>query len=128
MAESDSSRPDTDAWTWWQARRLPYNLVLAVAGWMAYGLAIGQSYAFGRPMWESASDALGMTLFLGTGFLILMGFANIAFLLGPMVEASVRPADAALYRRTALALGTWGSFAVPFAFPLANLARLIGGG
>jgi hypothetical protein len=117
--------PD-DAWTWWQGRRLRYNLTLAAAGWLAYGLAVGQSFAFGRPMWLSLTGALSMTLFLGVGYLILMGFANVAFLLGPAVEGWIRPANVAGYRRAAFAMGLWGSFALPFAMPAANLALLIG--
>ena len=118
--------PD-DAWTWWQGRRLRYNLTLAAAGWLAYGLAVAQSFAFGRPMWSSPTGAFSMTLFLGAGYLILMGFANVAFLLGPTVEGWIRPASVAGYRRTAFAMGLWGSFALPFVLPLANLALLIGG-
>ena len=115
-----------DAWTWWQARRLRYNLTLAAAGWLAYGLAVAQSFILGKPMWQTPTGAFSMTLFLGAGFLILMGFANVAFLLGPTVEGWIRPARVAGYRRTAFAMGLWGSFALPFAMPLANLALLIG--
>ena len=118
--------PD-DAWTWWQGRRLRYNLALAAAGWLAYGLAVAQSFAFGRPMWSSPTGAFSMTLFLGAGYLVLMGFANVVFLLGPTVEGWVRPAGVAGYRRTAFAMGLWGSVALPFVLPLANLALLIGG-
>jgi len=116
-----------DGWAWWQARRLRYNLSLASCGWLAYFWAVGQSFAFGQPMWRSASGGLGMTLFLGLGFLILMGIANICFLLGPFIEGSSRPTDVDAYRRTAWRLGLWGSLAVPFLFPLANLAILIAG-
>lgn len=117
---------DDDAWTWWQGRRLRYNLTLAAAGWLSYGLAVAQSFALGRPMWQTPVGAFSMTMFLGTGYLILMGFANVAFLLGPTVESWVRPAGVAAYRRAAFAMGLWGSFALPFALPLANLALLIG--
>ena len=117
---------DDDAWTWWQARRLRYNLSLAAAGWLAYGLAVGQSFAFGRPLWQTPVSAFSMTLFLGVGYLIAMGFANVAFLLGPAVEGLIRPASVGGYRRTAFAMGLWGSFGLPFALPLANLALLIG--
>ena len=115
-----------DAWTWWQARRLRFNLTLAAAGWLAYGLAVGQSFVLGKPMWQSPVGAFSMTLFLGAGYLVLMGFANVAFLLGPTVEGWIRPTGVSAYRRTAFAMGLWGSFALPFALPLANLALLIG--
>ena len=38
-----------------------------------------------------------------------------------------RPADVAAFRRSAFALGFWGSVAVPFLLPLLNLAFTIGG-
>src|SRR5438270_13544013 len=90
MASLDSARDAgffaSDAWTWWQARRLRYNLALAAAGWVAYFLAVGLNYAFRHPVWRDAGGAVGMTLFLGTVWLVVMGFANVAFLLGPAVE------------------------------------------
>lgn len=115
-----------DAWTWWQARRLRYNLALAAAGWLAYGLAVGQSFALGRPMWQTPTGAFSMTLFLGVGYLILMGFANVVFLLGPTFEGWTGPRGVGGYRRAAFPAILWGSFALPFVLPLANLALMIG--
>lgn len=114
-----------DNWIWWQARRLRYNLILAAGGWIAYGLAVGLNYAFDHPVWKDWRGGLGMTLFLGTVFLVVMGIANVCYLLGPAVEAWVKPDDVSRYRRTAYAMGLWGSFAVPFVFPLVQLAMLI---
>ncbi|HEV2530273.1 hypothetical protein [Phenylobacterium sp.] len=115
----------SDAWTWWQARRLGYNLTLAAAGWIAYGLAVGLNYGFGHPVWKDWRGGLGMTIFLGIVWLVVMGFANVAFLLGPAVEGWVKPADIARYRRTAWTMGLWGSAAVAFIFPAVQLAMLI---
>jgi len=131
MASLDSARDGyfaSDAWSWWQARRLRYNVTLAACGWLAYFAAVGLNYAFGHPVWRDVLRALGTTLFLGTGWLVVMGFANIAFLLGPAVEAWVKPADVPRYRRTAWAMGLMGSAAVPLVFPLVQLARLISQG
>jgi hypothetical protein len=114
-----------DAWSWWQARRLQYNLTLAAAGWLAYFAAVGLNYAFGHPLWHDWRSALGATLFLGTGYLVVMGAANVCYLLGPAVEAWVAPPDVDGYRRTAYAMGRWGSLLVPAAFPLVQLAVLI---
>lgn len=114
-----------DTWLWWQARRLRYNLALAIGGWVAYGLTIGLNYAFGHPVWRDWRGGLGMTLFLGVAYLIVMGFANVLYLLGPAVEAWVKPDDVARYRRTAYAMGRWGSLIVPFSFPLVQFAILI---
>ncbi len=115
-----------DAWTWWQGRRLRFNLTLAAAGWLAYGLAVGQSFVLGKPMWQTPTGAFSMTLFLGVGYLILMGFANVVFLIGPAVEGWTGPRAAAGYRRIAFPAVLWGAFILPFAMPLANLALLIG--
>lgn len=115
----------SDAWTWWQARRLRYNLTLAVAGWTAYGLAVALNYGFGHPVWRNWRGGLGMTIFLGTVYLVVMGAANVCYLLGPALESWARPADVGRYRHTAFAMGLWGSLVVPFSFPLVQLALLI---
>ncbi len=129
MASLDSAQSpgffSGDAWTWWQARRLRYNLTLAAGGWIAYGLAVGLNYAFHHPLWRDWRGGLGMTLFLGTVFLVVMGFANVFYLLGPAVEGWVKPADVGRYRRNAFAMGLWGSLAVPATFPLVQLSLLI---
>ena len=117
-----------DAWAWWQARRLRYNLVLGLAGWLAYGLTVALNYGFGHPVWANWRGALGVTLMLGLGFLVVMGAANICFLAGPALEAWLKPADPARFRAAAWRMGLWGSAAVPFLFPLFNLAIFIGGG
>lgn len=116
----------TQAWAWWQRRRPHYNLAVGAAGVLAYFTAIAQSFAFGRPMWLSPLGAVGMTLFLGAAYLILMGVANFCFALGPLIEVSSRPANIQVYRRAAWRMGLWGSIAVPFVFPLANLFLLTG--
>ncbi|HZZ67859.1 MAG TPA: hypothetical protein VFE18_06780 [Phenylobacterium sp.] len=129
MASLDSA-PSADffsgeTWTWWQARRLRYNLTLAAGGWGGYGAAVAANYAFGHPVWRNWRGGLGMTLFLGTVFLVVMGFANVCYLLGPAIEAWVKPAEVDRYRRTTFAMGLWGSLLVPATFPLVQLALLI---
>ena len=44
---------------------------------------------------------------------VVMGFANVFYLLGPAIEGWARPADVAGYRRTAYGMGLWGSLIVP---------------
>jgi hypothetical protein len=116
-----------DTWQWWEARRVRYNLALAAAGWIAFGLAVAILYAFGELIWTSWSSALGRTLFLGIGFLAFMGVANICYLLGAIAEAIIKPANVDAFRRSAYALGLWGSVAAPFLFPLSILAVLLTG-
>lgn len=117
-----------DAWTWWQARRLGYNLALAAAGWTAYGLTLALHFVIHRPMWRDWQGGISITLFLGVAYLVVMGIANVLYLLGPAVESLVKPPDATRFRRTAFGMGLWGSLALPFAFPAVNLAALISGG
>ena len=69
-----------------------------------------------------------MTIFLGTAFLVVMGLANICYLLGPAIEGWTKPLDVDRYRRNAYAMGLWGSLAVPAVFPLVQLAMLIANG
>ena len=114
-----------DAWAWWQARRLRYNLTLGAGGWVCYALAVGLNYAFHHPVWRAWRGGLGMTIFLGAVFLVVMGLANVFYLLGPSLEGSVKPADVERYRKTAFSMGLWGSLAVPALFPLVQLALLI---
>jgi hypothetical protein len=132
MASLDSARQDGlfsgDAWSWWQARRLRYNLTLGAGGWIAYGAAVGLNYAFHHPVWRDWRGGLGMTIFLGTGFLVVMGIANVCYLLGPAVEGWVKPADVDRYRKTAYGMGLWGSLAAPAIFPLVQLSMLIAHG
>ncbi|HWD68119.1 MAG TPA: hypothetical protein VG227_09190 [Caulobacteraceae bacterium] len=115
----------SDAWAWWEARRLKYNLTLAIGGAVAYALAIGMNYVFGRPVWSDWRGALGMTLFLGVAYLLVLGVANVCYLLGPTIESWSRPTDVDAYRRRAWGLGRWGSLVVPLSFPLALLAMSI---
>ena len=115
-----------DTWAWWEARRLRYNLTLGAAGWAAYGTVVALNYGFGHPVWLSWRGALGMTIFLGTAYLLVMGAANVCYLLGPAVEGWVKPADADRFRRRAYGMGLWGSLLVPFSFPLIQFAILLG--
>jgi hypothetical protein len=129
MASIDATRDDRqfscDAWTWWQARRLRYNVTLAVGGCTAYAVAIADNYTFGHPVWRDVPGALGMTIFLGAVYLVVMGVANVFYLLGPAIEGWVKPADIARYRKSAYAMGRWGSLVVPLTFPLVQFALLI---
>jgi hypothetical protein len=129
MAFADDVRSHTpfqgDAWAWWQARRVRYNLTLAAGGWVGYGLAVGLNYAFDHPVWKDWRGGLGMTIFLGAVYLAVMGVANVCYMLGPAVEGWVKPANIDRYRTNAFAMGLWGSLAVPALFPLVQLAMLI---
>lgn len=114
-----------DAWTWWQSRRLRYNLALAAAGWLAYGAVVLLVVGFGHPIWPTWQLALSTTLRLGSMFLVVMGVANVCYLVGPALEAWLRPVDPTAFRGGAYELGFWTSVAGPFLFPTLMLARLL---
>lgn len=73
-------------------------------------------------------SALGLTLFLGIGYLIFMGAANVCYLIGSILESVIKPANIDGFRHSAYALGFRSSAAAPFLFPISVLAmQLIGG-
>lgn len=115
-----AARPGLDAWSWWETRRLRYNLALAVAGWLAWGgyaAAIWGLGPYARLEVDEGEITLFTVLIQGVAYLIVMGAANVCFLLGPLAETIIKPADTDRFRRRAFAMGFWGSAALPFAFP-----------
>ena len=118
--------PDrSEAWRWWEARRLRYNIGLVVAGWTAYALFLFLQYS-GAPQLEISMGALlPMTLFLGVGYLLAMALANLLYLLGVVIEVVIRPVDVDFFRERAWSLGFWGSCFLPFLFPLGTFAVLL---
>lgn len=125
-ATPDARTPEIDAWTWWEARRLGYNLALAAAGCVAYGLYLALRYARGSSALVDWRYVVSTTIQSGSGFLVLMFVANICFLLGVLVEGWAKPLHRDAYRKRAFALGLWASIAIPFFLPLMTLAYLIG--
>jgi hypothetical protein len=125
-AVENGSGGTTDTWSWWQGRRLGYNVALAAAGATSYGLAVALNYAFGNPPFATVAETLGQTIFLGTMYLVVMGVANLCYLLGPFAETVLKPADPDRYRRAAYAMGFWFSVGAPFLFTLMTIAFLIG--
>ena len=127
MSTTGESTPlAADAWRWWEGRRLRYNIGLALAGWAAWGL-FALEFLLISPQVLNAPFGLSLSLTLGQGlaWLVAMGVANILFLLGPVSEMVLRPADADDYRRRMFGLGFWFSMAVPFIFPALMLINLL---
>ncbi len=126
MTEDRAPGPLDEAWRWWQRRRLAFNLTLGIAAVLAYLLnAALYQYVFHRPQWLPVSGRLGAMLFLSALLLLLMGAANIVFLAGPIGEAWLRPVSRDDYRRTIWGLGLGAAMALPFLFPLINLALVL---
>lgn len=111
-----------EAWRWWEGRRLRYNLALALAGWLAYALFWVLMITCNAPMVLDGRQIIAQTLFMGVGYLVFMGVANIFYLLGMLSESVARPEDVDHFRERTWAIGFWGSIALPFLFPLAVFA------
>ena len=115
-----------DTWRWWESRRLRYNIGLAIAGALAWGLFALEVMAFQSvARTDEFYITLSLTMAQGLAWLLAMGVANILFLLGPVSETVLRPADPDDYRRRMFGLGFWFSMAVPFLFPALVLIGLL---
>lgn len=127
MLASITGPERAEARRWWESRRLRYNLALAGAGWAAYAAFWLVLIGFGHAETVDIQLAVRMTIVLGVGFLVVMGVANVLYLLGVVVESLARPEDATGFRETFWNLGFYGSIALPFLFPLAFWAlQLLG--
>jgi len=110
-----------EAWEWWGARRLRYNLALLLAGGAAFAL-----YLFALAVRCSGEPDVEVTLvnlaFQGVVYLLAMGVANLCYNLGPSLEPCLGRRDVTAYRRVAFNAGLWFSVALPFVIPLMILA------
>jgi hypothetical protein len=122
----------SDAFRWWERRRLRYNIGLVVAGvlsFVAYAVVVvryGDIINAADP--SQADEFSGLVLvFQGIGYLFMMFVANICFFLGPLSERWVHPDDVVAYREKAFHFGFWCSLALPFAIPVLLLINVWSG-
>jgi len=105
-----------DAWAWWGARRLRYNLALMLAGGVAFAL-----YLIALAVRCADVPGVEVTLvsisFQSVGYLVAMGVANLCYNLGPALEPRLGSRDVAVYRRVAFKAGLWLSVMLPFVIP-----------
>jgi hypothetical protein len=101
---------------WWGARRLGYNLALALAGFVAFIAYVALAWGF-----EERFNQLEITLFTiifqAFGYLVFMTIANVFYFLGPLSEGVLKPSDPYSYRTSTYKLGLCFSVALPFLFP-----------
>ena len=114
-----------DSWSWWEARRLRYNVALIVSGLAAYAICIGLFYAFGIDLMKDWRPATSMTIVAGVSYVGFMIVANLCYLLGPVIESLIKPQDADSFRHRLFALGFWVSGLAPFTFPAIVFAGLL---
>ena len=107
---TDSALPSSrSAWSWWEGRRLTYNLVLFVTGWIGFGIQ-----ATAMTLWSDTPTNLAYTaLWQGLIYVFYMVAANVLYLTGSVVESIIKPAPLEDYRRHAWRLGLTASVALP---------------
>lgn len=108
----------TSAWSWWESRRLPYNLALFATGWVGWALLIvvgfgGDMGAITSIIRDNPIDMVWATIRVGSLHLLYMIAANVLFLLGPLLETLIKPEPVQSYRRRAWAMGLLVSIALP---------------
>lgn len=96
-------------WSWWERRRLAYNIALFIVGWLGFGLQVSAIALWGR----EPADIAYMALWQGLIYVFYMAAANVLYLLGPVVEAVVKPRPVDGYRRLAWAMGLGLSVGLP---------------
>jgi hypothetical protein len=109
---------------WWNARLLKYNLVLVVAGVLAFALYVLVGFSL-LPDEAHFEVTWFMLVVQGGGYLFMMLIANSCYLLGPIMECLIRPRDVDRFRRTCFHLGCWFSFCLPFSIPALLAAQAL---
>ncbi|MDB6003016.1 MAG: hypothetical protein JWR15_3 [Prosthecobacter sp.] len=102
---------------WWLSRLPKYNLGLIIAGVSAF-IAYVLIGAVLLPATEEFEVTFFTFLLQGFGYLIMMAFANVCYLIGPASEIMLRPDDVSKYREKWYKLGCQFSFALPFCVPV----------
>jgi hypothetical protein len=97
------------AWSWWEGRRLTYNLALFITGWVGFGLQ-----AAALTLWSTVpTDLAYLALWQGLIYVFYMAAANVLYLLGAVVEAILKPRPVDAYRRHAWIMGTGLAVVLP---------------
>ncbi|MDY6924958.1 MAG: hypothetical protein SWI22_13495 [Pseudomonadota bacterium] len=97
------------AWSWWEGRRLRFNIGLFVVGWTGFGL---QAAAFS--LWSSEPiDLAYLALWQGLVYVFYMVAANIAYLLGVFAEVIIKPRPLGAFRTYAWRLGFLAAIGLP---------------
>lgn len=103
------SASSASAWSWWEARRLRYNIGLFIAGWAGFGLQ-----AAALSLWSAESvDLAYLALWQGLIYVFYMVGANIAYLLGVFAEVIIKPRPLDAFRTYAWRLGFLAAIGLP---------------
>jgi hypothetical protein len=118
MLSRDAAGHSENAKSWWEQRRLRYNIGLVVAGLLAfvcYVAAVDRGISAGAM--PGAEITLFTTVFQAIGYLFMMGVANVCYFAGPLSESLVKPTNLDRYRRATYWLGFGFSVLLPFSIP-----------
>ena len=104
--------------SWWEQRRLAYNICLIAAGLLAFACyaAVGWTRCTANLDFEITAFT---TFFQALGYLAAIAIANVSYFLGPISEHLIQPSNPSHYRRTVFAIGVIFSVALPFLIPTA---------
>src|ERR1039458_3135655 len=107
-----------NAKSWWEQRRLRYNIGLVVAGLLAFVCYVGVvDRGISTGAMPDAEITLFTTAFQAVGYLFMMAVANVCYFAGPLSESLVNPTNIDRYRRVTYLLGFWFSVLLPFSIP-----------
>jgi hypothetical protein len=115
-----SVKPSTKpALTWWEARRMHYNVALLFAGVLAFICYVVVCCTLLPWVLEASKIKANLftTIFQGVGYLFMMGVANVCYFLGPLSESVFQPSNVERYRRVCYQVGFWFSVLFPFGIP-----------
>lgn len=99
---------------WWLPRLPLYNVGLAVSGIVAFIAYV----IVGSLLVEDFELDGFSTLLQGIGYLVMMGVANVCYMIGPISESILRPDDVWKYRLRWHHFGCRFSFSLPFCVPV----------
>jgi hypothetical protein len=108
-----------EAGSWWEQRRLRYNIGLVIAvvsAFVCYVVVVDRGICIGTM--PDAEITLFTTAFQGIGYLFMMAIGNVCYFSGPLSESLIGPQNVERYRHMTFQLGLWFSVLLPFAIPL----------
>jgi hypothetical protein len=108
-----------EARSWWEQRRLRYNIGLVIAGVLAfvcYVAVVDRGISVGAM--PDAEITLFTTAFQGVAYLFMMAIANVCYFAEPLSESLIKPQNVERHRRMTFQFGLWFSVLLPFAIPL----------
>jgi hypothetical protein len=118
MLSPDAVGYSQNAKSWWEQRRLRYNIGLVAAGLLAFVCYVGVvDRGISTGAMPEAEITLFTTAFQAVGYLFMMALANVCYFAGPLSESLVKPTNLDRYRRVMYRLGFWFSVLLPFSIP-----------